>query len=517
MTDFKRTDVELKPRGKTKVTAETLYWKNFRSPVAIKDYGAIDYIDFSQEQPYNLAVTSSSKIQIYSSMNAQINRTLSRFRQRAFGGKFRRDGRLLIAGDEEGDVRLFDIQTKSLLRIFKGHKGPVHRCFFGSSETQIVSFSDDMSVCLWDIPSESRLQCIQEHKDYVRAGGMSLLSQDVVVSGSYDHTVKVFDLRKNRCVFSFDHGYPVESLLLFPSGTSVVSAGGTSIKIWDLLNGKMFCDLREHHKTVTCLSFARDQGCILSGSLDKHVKVFESGIYKVVHTLDYPSPVLSLAVSPNDMVIAAGMVDGLLYIQNKKESVEEQNHNFKMNKKNKLHYKYRVYNQYKPEDSDITVVNDEHKKLPRYDHYLRTFQVSRALDCVLRKYIQERKPELTVAVIQELIRRGSLRAAVAGREGKSMVSLFKFVSKYLHDSRFQAILMDVAFILIEIYAQKLGESDQLQQQFNSLKSAIDQEMKILHLFMKIRGTIGAVRAGIYFNKNPDICYFTDTLIQNVIQ
>jgi WD40 repeat protein len=39
----------------------------------------------------------------------------------------------------------------------------VHRCFFTQDKTHIASFSDDKSVCLWDIPSENKVTSFSEH------------------------------------------------------------------------------------------------------------------------------------------------------------------------------------------------------------------------------------------------------------------------------------------------------------------------------------------------------------------
>jgi WD40 repeat protein len=39
----------------------------------------------------------------------------------------------------------------------------VHRCFFTLDKTHIASFSDDKSVCLWDIPSENKVTSFSEH------------------------------------------------------------------------------------------------------------------------------------------------------------------------------------------------------------------------------------------------------------------------------------------------------------------------------------------------------------------
>lgn len=43
--------------------------------------------------------------------------------------------------------------------------------------------------------------------------------------GAYDHTVRVYDARQEKCVMTMDHGQPVESVLLYPSDGLLVSTG----------------------------------------------------------------------------------------------------------------------------------------------------------------------------------------------------------------------------------------------------------------------------------------------------
>jgi len=43
--------------------------------------------------------------------------------------------------------------------------------------------------------------------------------------GSYDHTVRLFDTRCSSSVLRIDHGSPVESVVMFPGGGIVASAG----------------------------------------------------------------------------------------------------------------------------------------------------------------------------------------------------------------------------------------------------------------------------------------------------
>ena len=90
--------------------------------MTVKEFGPIDYIDVMPLEPHFFAVSCASRVQIYNPITHQVQKHFTRFKDAAFGGSFRSDGKLLIAGTDEGHVKLFDVGSKSLLRVFKGHK-----------------------------------------------------------------------------------------------------------------------------------------------------------------------------------------------------------------------------------------------------------------------------------------------------------------------------------------------------------------------------------------------------------
>lgn len=130
---------------------------------------------------------------------------------------------------------------------------------------------------------------------------------NLLLTGSYDSTVRLFDARTGACEMVMGSpsssnpkqaSVPVESVLMFPSGSVVLSASGPILRVWDLVaGGRCVRALSNHQKTVTCLSFDGKAGRVLSGGLDQMVKVYDVSTYKVVHTMRYPAPVLCLAVS----------------------------------------------------------------------------------------------------------------------------------------------------------------------------------------------------------------------------
>lgn len=191
----------------------------------MKEFGPIDYIDFSPAEPYHFAVTCSVRVQVYNPITKLVTKNLSRFKESAYGGSFRKDGKLLCAGGEEASIKLFDVSSRSLLRLFNGHKAPIHRTLFTADGIHIISFSDDKTTALWDIPSEKQILSFDEHNDYIRAGAVSPVSPDIFASGSYDRTVNLYDTRTNKKIFTVNHDSPVESVLFLPSGGIVLSAG----------------------------------------------------------------------------------------------------------------------------------------------------------------------------------------------------------------------------------------------------------------------------------------------------
>ncbi|XP_053981815.1 U3 small nucleolar RNA-associated protein 15 homolog [Hylaeus volcanicus] len=485
MASFKKINTKVFARSGTELTSDNIYWKKYTAPVLVKEFGPIDYIDFSPVEPHYFAVTCSVRVQVYNPITKLVTKNLSRFKEAAYGGSFRNDGKLLCAGGEEAVVRLFDVSTKSLLRLFSGHKAAVHRTFFTSDNHHIASFSDDKTVIFWDIPSEKQIISFNEHSDYIRAGAVSPISKDIILSGGYDKHIYMYDTRTNTKILNVNHEAPVESLLFLPSGGIFLSAGGTEIRVWDALaGGRLLAKITQHHKTVTCLKIASNGHRILSGSLDRHVKIYDSGTYKTVHSLDYPNSVLSIGISSNDETIVAGMVDGLISVRRREEDTK----NEKPQRK-KVSYRHSGKNLHTPH-IDMVVHEEMKEIMSKHDTYLRKFQYSKALDCVMVSYVVNKTPHVTVALMQELIRRQGLKQALAGRDGKSLVNILKFLNKHAGSVRFGRVLLHVINVLMDVYEDHLDElAAEPRKMFSILASKLEEEENLILTLSELQGKL----------------------------
>ncbi|XP_065571818.1 U3 small nucleolar RNA-associated protein 15 homolog [Artemia franciscana] len=493
--NFKKTTIRQQTKLKHSVTEASKYWSHLSSPVLVKEYGAIDYIDVSPTEPYKIAVSCSSRVQIYCPLTHQVFRQLTRFKEATHGAVYRSDGKLILAGSDDKHVRLFDPIRKDLLRMYKGHTAPVYRCKFLPDSTKLASFSDDRTACIWDLPTETQLNKFEGHTDYIRAGAASYTSSEILLTGSYDHMVKLYDARSgNSNVLTMDHGAQVESVLMYPSGTVVASVGGTEVCIWDILaGGKLIARFLPHHKTITCMAMASGGKKILTGSIDKKVKVIDVQNYDVVHTITYDSPVVSLGISNDDATIVAGMTDGMISMRHRKSEEEMQKEKEKK-ERSKLqpvvsHIEENL--RFKPSTGDVVISAVDPGSLPRYDLFLRKFQYSAALTEVLRHHIVKNMPNVTVSVIHELIRRQGLAQAVAGRDSKQLLPLLRFINSNITHPDYARTAMDLLTVVLDIYEDSTLSSEVLQL-MDKLKGILEKEEYYMKELMVLQGSLGMI-------------------------
>ncbi len=71
----------------------------------------------------SLCSSLSCSVALFDAKTNKATRSVTRFKDVARSGRYRGDGRLLVAGCDDAVVKVFDLASKSILRAFVGHKG----------------------------------------------------------------------------------------------------------------------------------------------------------------------------------------------------------------------------------------------------------------------------------------------------------------------------------------------------------------------------------------------------------
>ncbi|RSH85203.1 hypothetical protein EHS25_005010 [Saitozyma podzolica] len=496
------------PKQQSTLNPHSRHFHTFRHPLFIKHPSAITHIHFCPSKPHRYAVTSSTRVLIYAPKTGKVVKTISRFKDTARGGEFRKDGKLVVAGGDDGTVQVFDVASRAVLRSMKEHNQPVHVTHFSPHLPQLLSASDDTTVKLYDLSTQACISTLSSHTDYVRSALFHPTDPNLLLSASYDTTFRVHDVRlpePSANVMTMRHGdSPIEDILAFPSGGVAVSVGGPILRVWDMAMGKCIRALSNHQKTVTSVTFDGTKGRVLTGGLDMMVKVYDVEDWKVVHTMRYPAPVLSLAVSPDDTHIAAGMTDGTLSVRRREPKASEASEQeIKSSALAGGAYEYfadmeavfgtghiKAKGKGLPPvigaADEIRVETRRRDKLKEYDRMLKAFKYSAALDAGLNKNV---RPSTTFALIQELIHRDGLRIALSGRDETTLEPILVFLVRHVTDPRFGELASEVAGVIIDLYTPVLGQSPVIDEMLGKMQNRIERELGFERDLMKLRGAL----------------------------
>ncbi len=514
--------VELKrfPRNAIRRTAENRYWASLKPIKVERASTRVSSVSFCEKAPRHLASASGPSVRLFDGHTGALSKTVTRFKDDVYTAAYRADGALLAAAGAEGVVNLFETTTKGLIREFKGHDAPVHCTWFTNDELRVVSTSDDRTCRVWDVPSQSELHTLSGHTDYVRCGTAAPRSENLVITGSYDHSVRGWDLREAKApVWTIDHGHPVNAVQLLPSGSMLATAGDRFIKIWDLVaGGRLVQTLSNHQKAVTCLSLARVRALgggsggavrLLAGSLDEQLKFYQISDFSVTHTMRFEAPILCCGVSndADNPVLAVGTVNGTLSVRRRRASLGGGPRSLSGLALDNPFVAQRAAARaaaaaaapavrvgskrywsrgasHAPEAGDRIVTAKRKRRERPYDQYLRRFQYNNALDAALR----EKHPLHVVSVLEELMQREALRNALAGRDDRELQGILAFTTKHISNPHYAATLVETASIIIDLYGSVCGQSSLTDELVVKLKHQVAAEIRLQEDVVKVLGT-----------------------------
>lgn len=182
-----------------------------------------------------------------------------------------------------------------------------------------MSSSDDKTVRLWDVASEKEISCMTESTDYVRALTVASMNAAVFAAGSYDGFARIYDANEGQLLLTVNHGAPIEKVLFLGEGSALLTIGGSSVKLWDILsNGTLKHEFPLHQKAITSCWLSPKEDFLLTGSLDKQVKVLSLKDYRTIFCFSFSSAILSLGLSSRGNRIVVGLADGSLAFRTRK-------------------------------------------------------------------------------------------------------------------------------------------------------------------------------------------------------
>ncbi len=197
---------------------------------------------------------------------------------------FNADGTLLLLGDVDGGIRIWDTDPQAALletTYLGGHQ----------SNTSAVDFSPDGTL-IASVGSVANTTAEVDHNNAILLWDVATVEQQTALGG---HTARV-----NALDFS-----PDNTLLLSASGEGNAQTIDNSVRLWDVAAGTQAAILESHSAPVRAAKFSPDGTLIASASLDGQLILWDAATREQTIELQASgAPIIALAFSPDGTLLA---------------------------------------------------------------------------------------------------------------------------------------------------------------------------------------------------------------------
>lgn len=195
-----------------------------------------------------------------------------------------RDRRLIAAGNEQGEITIWDARSLEVQRTLRGLGGPVYAMAFNRDGSQLAAATnqpaDRPKVIVWDVTSGDRRTTFSGHQAPITALEMPA-GDDLVASASSDGSLKIWQAASGDEVRSLaappEQGW-YSSLTYSPDGTMMVTGSlAGQVEFWNAADGARLSgvDLGEYG-TILGLAFRPDGGQLAVATRDGGVVLLEA-------------------------------------------------------------------------------------------------------------------------------------------------------------------------------------------------------------------------------------------------
>ncbi|KIK45777.1 hypothetical protein CY34DRAFT_496524 [Suillus luteus UH-Slu-Lm8-n1] len=231
-------------------------------------------------------------------------------------------GQRIITCSLDGSLRLWDLESGTQTgNEWWDEKRVDAVCSMALSPNGKIiatgSGSSDFKLTLWDVETRKIISKWAGHSNVVCALCWSA-DGDRVVSGSWDGTARVWDVKKGKTVLAIETGYVWVWAVIYSPDSSKFATGGdkdNAVKIWDAKTGKRLTTLK-HDVMVCSLAWTSDGKKLISGSYEL-IRIFDTATWKQIAFLEGHAHLIhAISLSPNNRLLASASFDSTACLWN---------------------------------------------------------------------------------------------------------------------------------------------------------------------------------------------------------
>ena len=195
-------------------------------------------------------------------------------------------GQYILTGCQDRTVRLFNPSTQRLIQTYQAHGHEVLDLAVSNDNARFASVGGDKPVFLWDVSTAQTLRRFTGHAARVNAVTFGGENDSVLLSGSFDGTVRVWDTksRSDRPIMTLSEARDSVSSLAVCGHEVYVGSVDGRVRVYDLAMGHVDVDVIAPGKGVTSVMSAKAGDAYLVSSLDSSLRFMDRPTGKCLQT-----------------------------------------------------------------------------------------------------------------------------------------------------------------------------------------------------------------------------------------
>jgi len=219
--------------------------------------------------------------------------------------------KLLEACRSEVQPQTEDQEQLQTRLLSLGHGGGILSVAWSPDGQQALSGSYDQTVRLWELASGRCLRVFEGHSDSISSVSWGPDGQQAL-SGSYDQTVRLWDIASGRCLRVFEgHSDSVSSVARSPDGQQAISGSNDqTMRLWEIASGRCLRVFEGHSDSILSVAWSPNEQQALSGSYDQTMRLWDIASGRCLRVFEgHSGGVASVAWSPDGKQALAGSYD----------------------------------------------------------------------------------------------------------------------------------------------------------------------------------------------------------------
>jgi WD40 repeat protein/3',5'-cyclic AMP phosphodiesterase CpdA len=264
-----------------------------------------------------IAVARGWDVEVLDAKTKQVLRLLRGHAGPVTGVAFTPDGAHLATGSADHTARIWHVATGTTTTTFDGHTGGVVSIALSPDGTRLATGSKDRTARIWDTATGTTTNTLYDHIKSVVCVAFSPDGERLAAI-SQETSVRLWDIAAGITTTFEGHNGRVNAVAFSPDGTHIATASNLgNARIWDAVTGITTTVLEGHTDRVNTVAFSPDGTHIATGSDDCTARIWHVDTGVALATLEDPTTsVVGVVFAPDDPQIAVVAAHGMAWLWN---------------------------------------------------------------------------------------------------------------------------------------------------------------------------------------------------------